>query len=444
MSSIDFFVPVIYNNQNKTTSQQILEAVDEYFYFGDKPRVTIFSPDAEHPQSWARQNHQNRHRSWTNTALKVASYFTIIPPLVALATKVLLRRCLQVSSIQVEQAFAPNSRIEAKLSAEVLRNIGSFLSHQDQAQLAQVAVFARDAALDIQQYYIDLMTPLKTEIEALPAGPLSNADFQRLLVSLVTSPASGHPKHWVPVMDALMGHLGPSDTFDGIIQKHANIAELLATSAQPISSDQVYQLCKYLGQKQLSKIMSWIGYRALEQYSLKPQLNSASVNKALKEYLSRKAKVHIRAGNDGYFLPRNQMLEFQKIDIDPRQWFGLNGEENSLWTQPGAENGEIAPMPELLLEVLWTHIQSLRTSCVDKPFMVGMRGRAEAQLPHNFILALAQRITNADIFLDHNHTTIDKAEIEKPNYARSLGYLSDAEKEALATESYPNAVVVRD
>src|SRR5690606_38169968 len=216
-----------------------------------------------------------------------------------------------------------------------------------------------------------------------PAGPLSNADFQRLLVGLVTSPALGHPKHWVPVMDALMGHLGPNDTVNGIIQKHANIADLLATSAQPISPDQVYQFCKYLGQKQLSKIMPWIGYRALEQYSLKPPLDSASVNKALKEYLTQQAKLHIRAGNNGYFLPHNRMLNFQETDIDPRKWFGFNGEESSLWTQPGAENGEIAPMPALLLEVLWTHIQSLRASCADKPFMVGMIGRAEAQLPHN-------------------------------------------------------------
>lgn len=153
--------------------------------------------------------------------------------------------------------------------------------------------------------------------------------------------------------------------------------------------------------------------------------------------------MHIRAGSNGYPLPGNRTLNFQETAIDPRKWFGFNGEDSSLWTQPGAQNGEIAPMPELLLEVLWTHIQSLRASCVDRPFMVGMFGRAEAELPNNFTLTLAQRITNADIFLDHENT-INTEEIEKQNYARCLGDLSNEEKEALAAEHYPNAVVARD
>jgi hypothetical protein len=435
-----FFTPVIYNNKN--ILHQVLETVDEYFYLGNQPRVTIFSPDAGHPQSWAMKNRQDRHRSWTNTSLKVASYFTIIPPLIALSTKALLRRCLQVSSIPVEQTFVPSSRIEVKLPIDILQNIALFLSYQDQAQLAQVAVFARDAVRNTQQYYISLMAPLKTKIEALPAGPLNNADFQRLLVSLVTSPALGHPKHWVPIMDVLMGHLVCGNTVDDIIKKHAHIAELLATSARPISSDQTYQFCKYLGRKQLSNTLPWIGYRVLEQYALKPQLNSASVNTALKEYLTQQAKMKIRAKDNGYYLSDNQILSLQETIIDPREWFGFNGEEHSLWIQPGTQNREIAPMPKLLLEVLWTHIQSLHDACVDKPFMVGMMGRLEAQFPHNFTLTLAQRITNADIFLNHNNT-IDREEIEKQYYARGLDNLSDEEMKALVAERYPNAMVVK-
>jgi hypothetical protein len=443
MSSIDFFVPVFYSNQIKTIPQQALETIDEYFYLGGKFRITIFDPNAEHPQSWAMQNHQNRHRSWINVTLKVVSYCTIILPLVALLIKATLRCYLQVSSIRVQQGSVPSSCMEVRLLNEALQYIGSFLSYQDQAQLAQAAIFTRDAARDTQQYYIDLMAPLKTEIEALPVGPIARGDFQRLLGGLVTSPAAIHPKHWIPVMDALMRRLGSDDTVNGIVQKHSNIANLLATSEQPISSDQIYEFCRYLGRKQLSKIMPWIGYRALEQYSLKPQLNSVSVNKAIKEYLTQQAKKHIQARSNGYFLPNNRMLSFQETNIDPRKWFGFNREENSLWTQPGAQNGEIALMPELLLEVLWTHIQSLRASCIDRPFMVYMTGRAEAELPHNFTLTIAQRITNADIFLDHNHT-INTEEIEKRKYARCLGNLSDEEMEALAAEHYPNAVAIRN
>lgn len=51
------------------------------------------------------------------------------------------------------------------------------------------------------------MKTLKAKIESLPRGPLADKDFQHFLVSLITSPAVGHPKHWAPVMQTLIGHL---------------------------------------------------------------------------------------------------------------------------------------------------------------------------------------------------------------------------------------------
>jgi hypothetical protein len=436
MSSIDFFAPVIYKNPIKTGSEQALEMIDEYFYLGNTSRVTIFAPDSAHPQSWAMKNRHDRHRSWTNIAIKVASYCTVIIPLVALLGKAILRCSLKVSSIKVEQQFVPGIFVPS----DVLQEIGSFLSYPDQGKLAQVAMFTRNAALHAQRYYIKLMAPFKTEIEALPPEPLTDAHFQRLLVELVTSHAAGHPKHWVPLMDSLMGHLGPHVTVNDIVQKHARIADLLATSKKPISPDKIYQFCKYLGVKQLSKTQPWIGYRALEQYALNPQLDSPSVNQALKEYLTQQANRCITAVSDAFFLPGQRMLNFQTTTIDPRQWFGLNREEHSLWAQPGVQNDQTAPMPELLLDVLWTRIQSLRASCRDMPFEVSMCGREEAELPNNFTLTLAQRVTNADIFLDHGET-ITSGAIETFAFENRLRLLSIEEMGAWAREHYPNAIV---
>ena len=70
-----------------------------------------------------------------------------------------------------------------------------------------------------------------------------------------------------------------------------------------------------------------------------------------------------------------------------------------------------------------------------------MRGRTEAGLPDNFALSLAKRITNAQIFLDHNNT-VNTEELEKANYARELRLFSDEEMEELA-QQYPNAIEIR-
>jgi hypothetical protein len=342
----------------------------------------------------------------------------------------------QISSSQVEPNLVP-SRKMAELPLEILQRIASSLSYKDQGRLARVAVFARDAVHDMHD--VDRMAFLKAEIETLPPGPLAREDGQRLLVGLVRSRAAGHPQYWIPVMDALMGYLTTQNKADDLIQSHGYMADLLTTSGQPISSDQIYQFCRYLGLNQLSKNRPWISYRALEQYLLRPQLNFASVNLALREYLTQQAEVRICAQDQDCGVLNNRILIFQKTVIDPRIWFGFNRTNRSLWVQPIAQDGEIAPMPELLLEVLWTRIQSLRNSCMDRPFMVNMDERAEALLPRNFTLILAQRITNADIFLDCGRRTVNREDLEKPDYARFFHELSDEEVVELAL-AYPGAL----
>ncbi|MFI5333927.1 MAG: hypothetical protein ACHQT8_02025, partial [Chlamydiales bacterium] len=351
MSSIDFFVPVIYENQIKTLPQQALEAVDEYFYLGNKFHVTIFAANAEHPRSWAVQSSYIRDRSWTNVAIKVCSYCNLIFPLIALLAKAILRSYLQVSSLRMspvesrgihipEQQHAPrievrlptrvphqfSSDIEARLPIDTLQNIVSFLTHQDRGRFAQAALFGHHTV----QHYNEAIDPLKREIASLPPGPFAGNDFQKFLVPLVISSAAGDPKHWAPLMDALMRRLAPEKTVDDVLQRHANMADLLVRSEQPISADQLYQFCRYLGQKQLSERHPWIGYRALEQYLLKPQLNSEGVNKALKEYLTRQAAKLIRPAAHSLELSNNRSLLYQEADIDPRNWFGLNVDKSSL------------------------------------------------------------------------------------------------------------------
>lgn len=285
------------------------------------------------------------------------------------------------------------------------------------------------------------MAPLKTKM-----GALTDGNFQQLLVELVTSPAVGHPKHWVPVMAALMKHLGPNTTYyNGIIQKHSKIANLLATSAQTISSQQIYQFCRYLGQKQLSQNHFWLVYRALEQYSLKLQPNLEGVNKAIKEYLTNKAKKYITTNNTNWYLTNNRILKVQDTYIDSNLWFGKDGASSSLWwLHMDPANRATAPMPELLLDVLWTHIQSLRASCVDRALVVDMTVRSGSfQQIYNFTLRLAQRITNAGIFVEIYDSQIDRRAVNSQFLIHNHSDLSAQELEELAT-AYPDAVAIRN
>lgn len=435
MTSIDFFTPVTYKHPIKTRAQQALETVDEYLYLGlwSQFRVSIFAPDQVHPQAWAMQDRENCSRSWTNITLKVLSYGILIFPLIALLAKATLRWSLQVSSIQ----FAPStSHMETKLPLDTRLAIRAFLGYQDQSNLAQVANFLGY----MHTYEKDVIGPLKAEIEALPVGPVAPEVFQRLLVQLIISPIAGHPKYWVPVADALMGHEASAydNTIDEAIQAHTRIAALLAISEEPISSKQLYQFCSYLAQKQLSNRRPWVGYRSLEQYLLNPHLGFAHVEiqKVLKDYLTQQAKKDIKAHTSSYDLVNNRRLRFQDTDIDPRLWFGWEDENSSLWNQPNLPEGELIQIPPLLSEVLWTHLQSLRDSCPNIPLTVAMTGRVEAPLPHNFTLTLARQITNAEIFL---WSTINPQELEKPYYGRGLGSFYGEAREGLAV-LYPDAV----
>jgi hypothetical protein len=133
----------------------------------------------------------------------------------------------------------------------------------------------------------------------------------------------------------------------------------------------------------------------------------------------------------------NDTIKFRKVEVDPRHWFVVSGVDHSLLKRK--TEGEEPSIPEPLLEVLWTRIQFLRTTHSDLPFEVGMAGRFEAQLPKNYTLQLAQRITNADMFLASNDT-VDKALLEKSEYAKEIYKLTRKEEQALM-QRYPKASV---
>lgn len=93
MSSIPFFAPVLYgNNIAKTNLEKAAEWVDSYFYLGGR-QACIISTDG------VRQTHMLSPRGkppFLCTVLKVISYATVVLPLLGLALKAILRKCINL------------------------------------------------------------------------------------------------------------------------------------------------------------------------------------------------------------------------------------------------------------------------------------------------------------------------------------------------------------
>lgn len=89
MNSIRFFfTPVVYpQGYNKNLSETLLEGVDSYFYLGGK-KAQVISSHSNTVKNVALINFQS---NYIMTALKVASYFLVVPFFVALTAKIILR-----------------------------------------------------------------------------------------------------------------------------------------------------------------------------------------------------------------------------------------------------------------------------------------------------------------------------------------------------------------
>lgn len=435
MAEIHFFDSVIYQGPNKSIAQNMLETVDEYFNLGNKYRVRIF--DAENPEVYGMYDRRERHRSQLNVILKVASYATIVIPLIALLLKAVLRAYLGISSVRLDSfSRAGQSWIETRMPADLTKQCVSFLSYKDQGQFAQVALFCAEYVRGLQEQYIKWTAPFKGLIPELPLSSPNIEEYRHLILGLITSPAIGHPHYWNPLMDEVLKRFLPKEssgnTIGKLIQGHAQIACALAVSETPISSSQLYHFFKYLQSNQLFKFKAWVGYRVLEQYMITQGLDYTSAKRVLHEYLTCYAEIYIKAQSFS-----NDTLKYKRVEIDPRIWFGLTDSDQSLLR--GKTEGEQPSIPEPLLEALWTRILSLRNGCLDMPFEVGMYGRVEAPLPRNFTLKLAQRITNAEIYL-YSNNTVRKEELEKPEYAGGINRLTKEEEQALIGR-YPKASV---
>ncbi|MFI5335076.1 MAG: hypothetical protein ACHQT8_07985 [Chlamydiales bacterium] len=85
MANVGFFTPITFNGRYTSCSEGLLELVDSYFYLGGRKAFVIPAPGP------ARAVLMQETPELLMSALKVASYFTLVLPTVMLIAKVILR-----------------------------------------------------------------------------------------------------------------------------------------------------------------------------------------------------------------------------------------------------------------------------------------------------------------------------------------------------------------
>lgn len=88
MSGINYFTPLVYGNLSTSWTQTLAEYADEYFYWGGEQAVVLTVNEG----SLDVVLKEGETSCWL-TALKVATYFTLILPLILLTVKTILRCC---------------------------------------------------------------------------------------------------------------------------------------------------------------------------------------------------------------------------------------------------------------------------------------------------------------------------------------------------------------
>lgn len=413
MASIDFFTPVVYPTPARTWSQWVLQTVDESFYLGGRFRVGISSPTNDPSFLVAQKNYFDRRRSWTNITLKIGYYCTVIPPLAALAIKAFLRWYLNISTIAppkeacqgspqkkrqsiilLEESWQ-SSLLEREIPKEILQKIALLLNYQDQQHLACVAHFTHGAVRFAQEPYFCPMRPIRAEIEAFNVGCINLQKATSLFIQLITVPAEeGPPPLMEHLWDPLMRHMLRYFLFQsGASINFATFKEVIV-QCKSFTSHQADRFCRCLALKlsTSNNYYPWYCYRLFEFLWQQFPNSQTEIKENAQKYLMLEAERKIKATPKEIRL-KTGVVNLEDIDIDPRQWFGTDGHPQSLWAPEGSR------LPELVQDAIWGRIQVLCKVCPGQLMVVDISSRREFHPPEAFLLPLAQKITDAQIFL---------------------------------------------
>jgi hypothetical protein len=103
MSKVDFFTPIVFDvafNSVISGSEILLDVVDSYFYLGGKQVCAVSGNIKDNGSTRAYRVQNPPQPSLFTTALKVASYFTLVLPLIMLVAKAVLRSMHHIEIVE--------------------------------------------------------------------------------------------------------------------------------------------------------------------------------------------------------------------------------------------------------------------------------------------------------------------------------------------------------
>jgi uncharacterized protein DUF648/IQ calmodulin-binding motif-containing protein len=186
MNEISFLTPITFHNDLRSPSLLLLETVDSYFYLGGK-KVTII-PGFTKGNAEGGHLAEGSSPSFLETALKVASYFTLVLPIILLIVKGILRSTSHFYLIRQEQIVPVDTDPLKLLSSPTLdstpdvKNNGLIKAKELEKELAEQKELAATKIQQAWRGYIArrAFKTLRTAAKLEAKKPGAATDIQRI------------------------------------------------------------------------------------------------------------------------------------------------------------------------------------------------------------------------------------------------------------------------
>jgi hypothetical protein len=146
INSVSFFTPICFDHLSKSWSESLLEAADSYFTLSDERACVMEGLDVD--GSKATILDQVEAPTMFSTALKVASYITLVIPLVVLLAKLVLRLTHSFHLLELDTKRFTFTAKEAKTDDEKAESTGIALNNR---AMLGLQLFSKDP----ESFFVD-------------------------------------------------------------------------------------------------------------------------------------------------------------------------------------------------------------------------------------------------------------------------------------------------
>lgn len=171
MNKISFFTAVCYEYKPQSIKKFLLEKVDGYFYLGGKKAQVIISEDLDQNQKARKVVFVDNKVSMLSTALKIASYCTIIVPLIMLVAKAILRSNYNFA---IDKKVSPLDKTKNDTTSNNQETVSLIILDQNPSSIGDIP------SVKIDEPTEQAKNSAATKIQSLFRGHLALSAFKNL------------------------------------------------------------------------------------------------------------------------------------------------------------------------------------------------------------------------------------------------------------------------